>query len=1034
MGTNKKYWKSLEHLNEDPNLVKSAQNEFGEEIPVDVFLSDKKLSDSATPRRDFLKFLGFSVTAASLAACETPVIKAIPYLNKPEEITPGVANFYASTFYDGVDYANVLVKTREGRPIHVLGNKLSGFSNGAVNSRVNSSVLSLYDSARITAPMANGSASSWSTVDKEIKAELEKISAAGGQIRILSNSIISPSTKQVLADFTAKYTNVKQVTFDSVSYAGIKKANEDSFGKSVVPTYNFDKAKVIVSISADFLSGWLNAIEYAGAYAKGRNPENAWMSKHYQFESNLSLTGSNADVRVPVKPSEQGKIAMALYNAIASNTGAASVAKVSLPYEEKIAKVAKDLLANKGNSLVVAGSNDSSIQVLVNAINFLLGNYGNTIDIENSLNTKQSNDVEVADLVKEMNAGKVSALFIYGVNPVYSLSNGSEFAAALGKVKLSVSFADRADETASLVKYITPDHHYLESWNDFNPRKNFHSLSQPAISPLFKTRQAQDSLLKWCGVEGDYYTYLKNNWNKTIFPLQSKELLFESFWNRSLHDGFVDLGLSPNTPLTFSGDVNSSSQKINAVKAGAVELSLYVKAGLGDGTHANNPWLQELPDPISKVTWDNYVTMSPKQMEDENWHFSLLERGDYHANMVSVSINGAQAIKLPVVPQPGQAYGTIGIALGYGRTKSGKAADNVGQNAFPFVTISNGTYNYSNFDVKVEKLDEKYPIAATQTHHTLMGRDEIVKETVLSKFKKDPKSGNPDNTLASHEGKKHVKEFNLWEDHPVENVGHRWGLTIDLNSCIGCGSCVTACQSENNVPVVGKEEVRKSREMHWMRIDRYYSSDEPDNGNLTKMERAGDNPQVVFQPLMCQHCNHAPCETVCPVAATTHSNEGLNQMTYNRCIGTRYCANNCPYKVRRFNWFNYNENQMFAEVNPAMDSLSKMVLNPDVVVRSRGVMEKCSLCVQQIQAGKLVAKKESRKVADGDIQTACASSCPTSAITFGDLNDKEGKEGKGSSIRVNSENPRAYTLLETVGTKPNIYYLTKVRNVEESEA
>jgi molybdopterin-containing oxidoreductase family iron-sulfur binding subunit len=1040
MANTRKYWKGFEQLKNDPEFVQKAQNEFAEEVPLDAFLGNDKLSDSNTSRRDFLKFLGFSVTAASLAACETPVIKSIPYLNKPEEIIPGIANWYASSYFDGNDFASILVKTREGRPIHIKPNKATGLTAGGINARINSSVLSLYDGERLKGPKAKGQDITWEKVDADIASELNKIAAEGGNIRILTNTIISPSTKSALNEFLAKYPTAKHITYDTISYSAIRKANENSFGKAVIPTYDFSKAKVIVSVGADFLSGWLNSVVYTPQYAKTRKPDGEWMSRHYQFETNMSLSGANADVRVPVKPSEQGKVVLALYNAIASKAGLSPAASVNLPYSDTIKKAADELWAAKGASLVVAGSNDVNVQTLVNAINAALTNYGNTIDLNNALLTKQGNDKEVAELVKEMNAGSVKALFIYGVNPVYSLPNGNEFETGLSKVKLSVSFADREDETASLVNYILPDNHYLESWNDYQPSTNLFALAQPTISPLFNTRQAQETFLKLAGKNTDYYSYIKSVWENSVFKQQTNDLIFESFWNTTLHNGGFAINTTPSTDVTFSGDVNAAAAKIAATKGGDFELALYVKEGMGDGQQANNPWLQEFPDPISRVSWDNYATMSPKQMEEMG--MSLLERGDYMANVVEVTVNG-KSIKIPAYPQPGQAYGTIGIALGYGRTKVGKAGNNVGQNAFPFITLNGEFFDYDNYSVSLTKTDEKHEIAATQTHHTMMGR-EIVKETTLSEYKKDPASGNTQVLLATHKGNQPVSEVNIWNEHPVEHVGHRWGLAIDLNTCIGCGACVTACHSENNVPVVGKEEVRRSRDMHWLRIDRYYTSDmtkekgkEEGLGQIemfSLMERASENPQVAFQPVMCQHCNHASCETVCPVAATTHSNEGLNQMAYNRCIGTRYCANNCAYKVRRFNWFNYVGNSKFADVNPAMDDLGRMVLNPDVVVRSRGVMEKCTMCVQNIQAGKLKAKKEGRKVMDGDIETACSAACSTGAIIFGDLNDKGTEVSKGSKVSERASDPRAYILLEEVGTKPNVYYLTKVRNTEENLA
>jgi len=1040
----KKYWKGLEELENSSEFRKSVENEFPEEIKIDQFLGNEALAEGSTNRRDFLKFLGFGVTAATVAACEAPVMKTIPYLNKPEEITPGIANWYASTFADGNDYASILVKTREGRPIKVEGNKLSPVTKGAVNARINSSVLSLYDSGRLKKPLANKAESFWTDVDSKIKSQLEAVSAKGGKIRILSNSIISPSTKKVIADFAAKYPGTEHVTYDAISYSGILKANQASFGAAIIPDYHFENAEVIVSFGADFLVNWLTSVEYAGQYGKTRNPKNARlpdrqgkMSRHFQFETTLSVTGSNADVRVAIKPSEQGLAVLALYNAIAKAKGAATFSStVPEDFAGRIEEAAAELLAAKG-SLVVCGSNDTNVQVVVNSINSLLGNYGNTIDTATPVYLKQGDDEKVNALVTDMAGGNVDAVILYGVNPVYTY--GEKFASALGKVKLKISFADREDETASLVDFVCPDNHYLESWNDANPKKGQYSLGQPTIAPLFSTRQAQESFMKWAGVAGTYHDYIKAHWETNI-------LTGGATWNQSLHDGFYSVPVTAAAPAIATApatataaapatatDISSAAAALRkGITAGQMELQVYVKTGLGDGSQANNPWLQELPDPISKVTWDNYVTMSPKQMKEMK--LSCLERGDNSADVVELTLNGV-TVKVPAFPQPGQKYGTVGLALGYGRTLAGKTANNIGANAYQFVSFQNGNVEYAAYDVSVKPVaGEKYPIGATQTHHTLMGRSAIVKETTLAAYLKDPKAGNPPVELqTTNHGKQGIKDINLWRDHDLD-LGHLWGLTIDLNSCIGCGACVTSCTSENNVAVVGKDEVRRSREMHWLRIDRYYSSDmteeiakEEKKGAIdmfTEMEAASENPSVLFQPIMCQHCNHAPCETVCPVSATTHSLEGLNMMAYNRCVGTRYCANNCPYKVRRFNWFKYSDNDQFDfEMN---DNLGKMVLNPDVVVRSRGVMEKCSLCVQRIQAGKLTAKKESRKVKDGDIETACASACPTHAITFGDLNDHT------TLVSQISKDDRSYNLLEEVGTKPNVYYQTKVRNVKES--
>lgn len=1057
----KKYWKGLEELNNNPEFVQKAGQEFAEQIPVEEFLGDSNLGSGGTNRRDFLKFLGFSVTAASLAACEAPVNKAIPYLVKPEEVTLGEANWYASTYYDGRDYSPVLVKTREGRPIKVKGNNL--YSNGGPNARVYASVLSLYDSSRLKGPSKDGNQVGWSVIDKEIADKLNAISAKGGAIRILSSTVISPSTKAAIEEFAGKYPNTKHIQYDSISYAGIAKANARSFGKEIIPTYHFDKAKVIVSIGADFLANWIE--DYSVPYAKNRkvSKERTEMSRHFQFESNLSLTGANADERVPVKVSEQGKVVVNLYNAVAKLSGGSTLPSSGLSSDAMIAKAAQELVASKGNSLVVSGSNDTDIQVIVNGINELLGNYGNTIDLNTPSYLNQSNDQGFADLVSEMASGKVDALITYNTNPVYTAPAALKFADAYAKVGLRISFADRADETASLAQYICPDHHYLESWNDFNPKKAIYSLSQPTIRPLFAapnsgTRQAQESLLKWAGNNSDFHAYIQKVWNERIFPQQSVQTNFVDFWNKSLHDGIIEVNkgteavaaapVKDKAPAAVtepkdeiktvvSANLGESAQRINAVKSSELELALYEKVGIGNGNQANNPWLQELPDPISRVTWDNYVTMSPVDVKARN--LNLMERQDREASLVKVTVNGV-TVELPVVPQPGQAIGTIGIAVGYGREKAGKLSEQtktvIGKNVYPFVSMSNGTQNYNAYNVTLEDMHASTEIAGTQVHHTLMGRD-IVRETVLEEYKKDNRAGSYPEMLVTHSGEKVASTVDLWDEH--EKLGHRWGMTIDLNSCFGCGACVVSCTSENNVAVVGKDQVIKTREMHWLRIDRYYSSDmskevakETGTGAIDmylQMENpSAENPKVVFQPMLCQHCNHAPCENVCPVLATNHSSDGLNQMTYNRCVGTRYCANNCPYKVRRFNWFNYNENSDFT-FNPTQDDLGRMVMNPDVVVRSRGVMEKCSMCVQRIQAGKLDAKKAGRKLIDGEVVTACQEACPTNAIIFGDLNDPESAVAK---LRRAEEEGRNYFVLDEVGTKPTVSYLTKVRNCEET--
>ncbi|MDB4534004.1 TAT-variant-translocated molybdopterin oxidoreductase [Vicingaceae bacterium] len=1045
MANTKKYWKGLEQLDNDSKFVESSNNEFAEQLPVTEFLGNKEdLEDATTTRRDFLKYLGFGVAAASLAACETPVTKAIPYLNKPEEITPGLANYYASTYFDGNDYAPILVKTREGRPIHIVGNKESVLTKGAINARVNSSVLSLYDNNRLKTPSIKGEDTTWATIDNRLGKELK----AAKSVRVLTGSVISPSAQSAIDQMIGSSVNGeetssdnKHVVVDAISYSGILEANAESFGKAVIPTYNFEKAKTIVSVGADFMGNWLDALQYVNDYAQTRKPSNDWMSKTFQFEASMSLSGTNADVRVPVKPSEYGAIISSLYAHLGGNGGAKTT------YDVSVKEAASALKASKGESIVVCGSNDKNVQVIVNAINELLGNFGKTVDVNKVSNSKQGLDSEMTTLIADMNAGKVDALLIQGVDPVFTM--GADFAKAMKKVKTTVSFANKMDDTAAACMYVCPSNHALESWSDANPVTGHYSLGQPTISPLFDTRQAEESILKWSGNDSSYHDYIQKYWEANIFP-QSGALMFSDFWNKVLHDGVVEVSTPASEEvMTFAGDVSKAVSVVKAIKGNGIELELVQNMGVGAGVGADNPWLQEMPDPITKITWDNYVTMNPSEMEEAGYEIHFGQ--EHEMNVLDVTANG-NTIQLPVIAQPGQKRGTIGIALGYGK-KVGNQEEVTGANAYPLVTKTKTGVSYyaSGVTATNVELDTPYHIACTQTQQTVMGRSSVIRETTLDTYKKgDRAEFNPIWTLLSgetdehgHQKEKALKEFDLWGDQPVKVIGHRWGMSIDMNSCTGCSACVTSCVSENNIAVIGKDQVRRGRIMHWMRIDRYYSSEHQPLGDVagthsatkeaedlgaigayTSMESPADNPSVVHQPMMCQHCNHAGCETVCPVAATTHSNEGLNMMAYNRCIGTRYCANNCAYKVRRFNWFNYIAYSKFTDINPSQDDLGRMVLNPDVVVRSRGVMEKCSLCVQRIQEGKLDAKKAGAKVQDGAIQTACSSACPTNAITFGDHNDKDSK------LAAERESDRSYRVIEEVGQDGNVYYQTKVRNLK----
>ncbi|GHA73137.1 TAT-variant-translocated molybdopterin oxidoreductase [Pontibacter akesuensis] len=990
-----KYWKGIEELENTPEFAKNAHNEFPEFLPVNE--ANGEGGAGKTQRRDFLKLLGFSMAAVSLASCEAPVRKAIPYLNKPVDVEPGVANWYASTYYQNGDYNSILVKTREGRPIKIEPNPMSFLTPYGTSPRAQASLLGLYDENRLRFPLIKGEEAKWDDVDRQIRARLANVN---GKVAFVSSTIISPTTQKLINEFGVRFGNFEHVMYDANSASGLLQANG-----GVIPGYDFSKANVIVGINADFLGTWLAPVPFAKQYIQNRkvDADNPTMSRHYQFETIFSLTGANADVRMPIKPSEEAALVTALYRGITgqgSASGAVAESKI-------LAAAVKELQANRGKALVVAGSNDPAIQSMVAAINSALGAAGTTINTEAPFYVKRGNDANMIRLINEMNAGTVGAVFFAEANPAYNHPLAAKLVSGLKKVDLRVSFADKVDETAALVEFVTPDNHYLESWNDFEARRGYLSLAQPAISPIFTTRQMQDSLLAWSGQNTNYYEYLRNNWRSVATGGD-----FNQFWDKTVHDGVFEGGVSMLN-IAASAPAAASATPIN-IASGAVEAVVYESVNIGTGELVGNPWLQELPDPISKATWGNYVAM-PRKMAVE----MQVEQGD----VIKVTFANGESIELPALMQPGQANGTVGIALGYGRDlKSSPVANGLGANAYPITTVSGNTVLYAG-TVKLEKTDAHSPIAQTQTHHTVMDRL-VVQANTLANYKANPKEVTEYIRIATHEGAAKPATISLWDDYEYKN--HHWGMVIDLNSCIGCGACTMSCNVENNIPVVGKAEVLNRREMHWMRIDRYYSSVEHEEKDYATMEDPAENPSVVFQPMLCQHCNHAPCETVCPVAATMHSSEGINQMVYNRCVGTRYCANNCPYKVRRFNWFAYANNDKFDVNQPMNNDLGKMVLNPDVTVRSRGVMEKCSFCVQRVQLGKLEAKRENRRPKDGEIVTACAQSCPTEAIVFGDMLDPESRVSK---ILARQQGERAFHVLEELNTQPNVTYLTKIRNL-----
>jgi Fe-S-cluster-containing dehydrogenase component/anaerobic selenocysteine-containing dehydrogenase len=997
LSTELKFWKNIDDLRADPQAPAAVGR--------DCFAGLRThgaLPGAEPSRRDFLTLAGFTLTAAALSGCSRgKVMKAIPFLNKPEELTPGVASWYATTCGGCSAGCTLLVKTRDGRPIKVEGNTESALFGGGTCAVGQATVLSLYDEQRLKGPLWQGKATSWAAIDARIEKRLAAAIAGNKRIALLSRTILGPATRDLIGQWSGRHPGFQHVTYDPVSFTALRQATKSAFGTDGIPHYRFARAITIVGIEADFLGTWLSPVEFTRDYARGRRVEaGSAMSRHIQFESGVSLTGSNADTRIAIAPSEQGLVALALLRRIARKSGAAGMPDASESErsldQPALDAAAEDLWRTRGESLVVCGAHDVPTQMAVHATNALLGNIGHTVDLDNPSLQKQGDDLEVAQLVDAMGRGEIDVLMLYGVNPAYDHPQADRFVAAMDKVPLTISFADRLDETALHANAVCPDHHFLEAWGDGEPISSSYSLAQPTIAPLFDTRATQESLLKWLGDEPDFYAYLRGFWHRAIYPRQDRYATFDEFWDHALHDGVFALAPRAASARRFAGDWHEAGAAIlreherSAEGQGAdrFEVHLYETVGLRDGAHANNPWLQELPDPVTKVTWGNYAAVAP----------AVASRLGLASGDVVVLEAGATRVEMPVQVQPGQSSRTISVALGYGRTAAGRVARGIGVNVYPLAALAGGARRYFRTGAAITRTGRVDPLAATQTHHSMEGRA-IVKQTTLSALLESPTAGNDDRP----------KLASLTAERPIGD--HAWGLSIDLNSCTGCSACVTACQAENNVPVVGKDEVQRGREMHWIRIDRYYAGPE-------------DNPDTVVQPMMCQHCNNAPCEPVCPVLATVHSSDGLNQQVYNRCVGTRYCENNCPYKVRRFNWFEYARNDKF-DFN-MNNPLGTMVLNPDVVVRSRGVMEKCSMCVQRIQAGKLTAEQDGRLPADGDIKTACQQVCPAEAIVFGDLSDPL------SRVSELSRSGRHYHVLEELGTRPNVGYLTKVKNRPEA--
>lgn len=972
---------------------------------------------SAPSRRDFLKLAGFAVGGAMVAGCQrAPVRYAVPYLTPPAEIIPGRSYDYASTCRGCSAGCGLLVKNRDGRPIKLEGNPDHPLSHGGLCAVGQASLLGLYDQQRLQHPLQNGNQVEWAEVDKAIARQLDDIRKQKGGIRFLTGPGVGPTTRAAIGRFLENFADARHVVHDPRSASAIVTAHERTHGFRILPHYYLDKAEIIVSFDADFLGTWISPVEFTSAYQRGRNLDGPipYLSYHVQFEPLLSLTGSRADRRLAVAPDEMAGVMNYLASRLAKKSGTAfpETTAGALPASVSAAfldHLADELWQNRQRTVILCGSHDVELQVVANFLNHVLGNYGTTVDIAQPSHQRDSNDRELQTLLQELNEGKVAALFIYQSNPVHDLPAGERIAEDLKRVRLVVSLAERLDETARLAHFVCPDHHYLESWNDAEPVSGVVSLVQPPIAPLGKTRSILESLATWAGKPQSAYDQLRERWEKEILPRQPQKSAFQDFWDQTLRNGFALVKARSTKAGEFRTNaiqrLRGPAQHGSTAPPGTFALILYSKVGLPDASHAYNPWLQELPDTITKVTWDNYACLSPATAAS-----LAITNGD--VVRLETGAGGDQPLELPAFIQPGQHDRVVGVALGYGSVLSQRFANIgpawlqarptvgldglVGKNASPLLKWSEGSLCFSRDNLQLTKTGGNHPLASTQDyyhvtvppHLALPGQEvrPVIRETTLAAYQRPP----------AEQAKAHpARKEDLWpNDHP--ETGAHWSMVIDLNRCTGCSACVVACQAENNTPVVGKDEVRRHREMHWLRIDRYYT------------QRDG-RMEVAHQPMLCQHCGHAPCEVVCPVLATVHSDEGLNEQVYNRCIGTRYCANNCPYKVRRFNWFDYAHN----------DLLQNLALNPDVTVRSRGVMEKCTFCVQRIQE----ARREAGGLpSDGVIQTACQQSCPAQAIVFGNLKDPNSRVAKLSAGR------RGYQVLGELNVRPSVTYLTLVRN------
>ncbi len=970
------YWKSLSEIAEDPEFMEQLTNEFPDKA--------RPLPDDVT-RRDFVKIMGASLALAGLGGCtRQPLEKIVPYVKAPEEIIPGKPLFFATAMpFSGIA-RGVLVESNMGRPTKIEGNPNHPDSLGATDLFTQASILSLYDPDRSQAPKQRARISGWDTFFTQLRNELDiQRAKKGSGFRILTGNISSPTLLTQFEAVKKEFPEFSWHIYEPVNQDNARKSSQTAFGQSVQPVYHLENAKVIVSLDADFLTNGPGHLKYAREFAKKRKVHNGnkEMNRLYVLESSPMATGTSSDHRLGVRAQD----ILPLAGLLAAELGI-KVSGIDFSAVESraswIKALARDLKKNPGAGLVIPGEyQPEQLHVLAHAINEALENQGKTVEYTDTPEFYKNTSLEsLWNLVTDMQAGKVEVLLMMGVNPVFDAPADLNFLAALNKVPMRIHAGLYEDETSEHSHWHLPEAHYLETWSDVRAFDGTITIMQPLIEPLFGGRSEHEIL---SGVLGQAaksgFDILKENWKtrwenlRQTNPGLASE--FEKFWKKSLHDGVVEGTAFSSKPVKLQ----TAEWKISHKSSPELEINFRPDPSIWDGRFANNAWLQELPKPITKVTWDNTVWISPKMAES----LSL-----QNADEVQLSLEG-RSVNAPVWIVPGHPDQSVTVHLGYGRTYSGKVGKGAGFNTY-LVRTSASLWSASG--LKIQKTGKKLHVSNTQDHHGIEGRNHI-RVAALEENNKNPHW--------VHEKEIHVPAgANFYPPMP-QSDDYAWAMSIDMNACTGCNACVIACQSENNIPVVGKKEVARGREMQWIRIDHYYSG-------------SPDAPESVNQPVLCMHCEQAPCEPVCPVGATTHSSEGLNEMTYNRCVGTRYCSNNCPYKVRRFNFFEYSDHQT---------EILKFLRNPNVTVRSRGVMEKCTYCVQRINSARITSKREDRKIKDGEIVTACQSSCASEAITFGNIKDPESKISKLKSSHLN------YGLLEELNTKPRTTYLAKVKNI-----